>query len=265
MTSLQTNPNEPSSESLVLSSPILSVSDLSVTFNEKKGDLRVLRNVNFNILEHQFVCLIGPSGSGKSTILRVLAGLVPPTRGRVTFPQSSQPTIGVVFQDANLLPWRTVLKNITLPLEIQGVDPALAEEQALALIQLTNLQGFEHSMPQDLSGGMAQRVAIARALIQQPDILLMDEPFGSLDALTREKMSAELLNIWQAQRSTVLMVTHSISEAILLSDRVLVISPLPGRITLDLQIDLPRPRNEEMCFTAPFGEMAQVLRAAIQV
>jgi NitT/TauT family transport system ATP-binding protein len=133
------------------------------------------------------------------------------------------------------------------------------------LIQLTNLQGFEHSMPQDLSGGMAQRVAIARALIQQPDILLMDEPFGSLDALTREKMSAELLNIWQAQRSTVLMVTHSISEAILLSDRVLVISPLPGRITLDLQIDLPRPRNEEMRFTAPFGEMAQVLRAAIQV
>ncbi len=265
MTSLPTNPNNSSLESMDSSSPILSVSDLGVTFKEKKGDLRVLRNVNFNILEHQFVCLLGPSGSGKSTILRVLAGLVPPTCGSVTFPKSSQPTIGVVFQDANLLPWRTVLKNITLPLEIQGVDPTLAEEQALALIQLTNLQGFEHSMPQDLSGGMAQRVAIARALIQQPDILLMDEPFGSLDALTREKMSAELLNIWQAQRSTVLMVTHSISEAILLSDRVLVISPLPGRITLDLQIDLPRPRNEEMRFTAPFGEMAQVLRAAIQV
>jgi NitT/TauT family transport system ATP-binding protein len=245
--------------------PILSVADLNVTFTEKTGELRVLRGVNFNILEHEFVCLIGPSGSGKSTLLRVLAGLLVPTHGHVKFLQSNQPTIGYVFQDANLLPWRTVLKNITLPLEIQGFDPALAEEKAMALISLTNLQGFENTMPHDLSGGMAQRVAIARALIQQPDILLMDEPFGSLDALTREKMSTELLNIWQSQRITVLMVTHSISEAILLSDRVFVISPRPGRITLDLEIDLPRPRNEDMRFTAPFGEMAHVLRAAIQV
>ncbi len=268
MTSLPTSPINPASststELMDSSAAILSVSDLNVTFTGKKGDLRVLRNVNFNILEHQFMCLIGPSGSGKSTLLRVLAGLLPPTRGSVTFPKSSHPTIGYVFQDANLLPWRSVLKNITLPLEIKGVESSLAETQALALIRLTNLEGFEHSMPHDLSGGMAQRVAIARALIQQPDILLMDEPFGSLDALTREKMSAELLNIWQAQRNTVLMVTHSISEAILLSDRVLVISPRPGRITLDLQIDLPRPRNEDMRFTAPFGEMSNVLRAAIQ-
>lgn len=244
---------------------VLSVEDLHVTFSEKQGDLRVLRNVNFHILEHQFVCLLGPSGSGKSTLLRVLAGLLPPTRGTVRFPRSNQANIGYVFQDANLLPWRTVIKNITLPLEMQGVDPVLAQDKAQALIELTNLQGFEQSWPHDLSGGMAQRVAIARALIQQPDILLMDEPFGSLDALTREKMSSELLNIWQSQHSTILMVTHSISEAILLSDRVLVISPRPGRITLDLEIDLPRPRNEDMRFTPHFGEMSRVLRSAIQM
>ncbi|MBI9050277.1 MAG: ABC transporter ATP-binding protein [Anaerolineaceae bacterium] len=243
---------------------VLSVSDLDVTFVEETGELKVLRNINFDIYEHQFVCLLGPSGSGKSTLLRVLSDLLPPTKGTATYPHATQPKISYVFQDANLLPWRTVLKNITLPLEIAGMDAKLADEKAMQLIHLTNLQGFENSNPQDLSGGMAQRVAIARALIQEPDILLMDEPFGSLDALTREKMSGELLNIWQEQRITVLMVTHSISEAILLSDRVLVITPRPGCITLDLEINLPRPRNDDMRFTPPFGELARLLRSSIQ-
>jgi NitT/TauT family transport system ATP-binding protein len=243
---------------------VLSVSDLSVTFTEDSGDLKVLRNLNFEIYEHQFVCLLGPSGSGKSTLLRVLSDLLQPTKGKVVYPQATQPKISYVFQDANLMPWRSVLKNITLPLEITGVDPKIAEQKAMNLIHLTKLEGFEHSNPQDLSGGMAQRVAIARALIQEPDILLMDEPFGSLDALTREKMSGELLKIWQKERITVLMVTHSISEAILLSDRVLVITPRPGRITLDLPIHLPRPREDDMRFTPEFGDLAHKLRRSIQ-
>ena len=256
--------NKPAVDDATSQPDILIVEDIGVSFEEKKGDLRVLRHVSFNIHEHEFVCLLGPSGSGKSTLLRVLSGLLQPTHGSVRYPQSNTPKIGYVFQDANLLPWRTVIKNITLPLEIDGVPFEKAQEQAMDLIHLTNLQGFEHAWPQDLSGGMAQRVAIARALIQKPDILLMDEPFGSLDALTREKMSAELLNIWQSQRSTVLMVTHSISESILLSDRVLVISPRPGRITMDVKINLSRPRNDEMRFTPQFGEYAHQLRASIQ-
>ena len=254
------NINSPQAQSPV----VLSVSDLCVTFTEDSGDLKVLRHLNFDILEHQFVCLLGPSGSGKSTLLRVLSNLLLPSNGKVIFPQATQPKISYVFQDANLMPWRSVLRNITLPLEIDGVDPKIAEQKAMELIHLTNLQGFEHGNPQDLSGGMAQRVAIARALIQEPDILLMDEPFGSLDALTREKMSGELLNIWQKERITVLMVTHSISEAILLSDRVLVITPRPGRITLDLPINLPRPRNDDMRFTSEFGKLSRILRGSIQ-
>jgi NitT/TauT family transport system ATP-binding protein len=168
-----------------------------------------------------------------------------------------------VFQQANLMPWRTAIENITLPLELHGIPRAQARQQAQELIELIGLKGFEEVFPRDLSGGMAQRVAIARALIQDPDLLLLDEPFGSLDALTRERMGSELLNLWQARQKTVLMVTHSISEALLLSDRVLVLTPRPGRLALDFRVPLPRPRSDDMRYTAAFGKLSRKLKAAI--
>jgi NitT/TauT family transport system ATP-binding protein len=170
----------------------------------------------------------------------------------------------MVFQKANLMPWRTVLDNILLPLEIQHVPRTMAMAKAQALVELVGLVGFEASLPRDLSGGMAQRVAIARALIHEPDLLLLDEPFGSLDALTRERMGTELTRIWQARRKTVIMVTHSISESLFLADRVLVLSPRPGRLRLDLTVDLPRPREEEIRYSPAFSTLARRVRTAIE-
>jgi NitT/TauT family transport system ATP-binding protein len=226
-----------------------------------------LADISFSVRTEEFVCILGPSGSGKSTLLRVLAGLLPPTQGEVFYDgqglQGPRREIGFVFQKANLMPWRTVLENITLPLDLQHVPSSIAQEQAQELVNLVGLDGFEGSLPRDLSGGMEQRVAIARALVHDPRILLLDEPFGALDALTRERMGSELLRIWQARRKTVLMVTHAIPEAVFLADRVLVLSPRPGVIRLDLKVDLPRPREEGMRYTPEFGEIAKRLKAAI--
>lgn len=248
--------------------PILEVKDLSMTFPNGNGGLRALAGLTFSVIPQEFTCVLGPSGSGKSTLLRILAGLLHPTGGSFTFslPGASggKPRVGLVFQQANLMPWRTVLENISLPLELRGADPLEARERAQEWIGLIGLQGFEDSWPRDLSGGMAQRVAIARALIQDPDLLLLDEPFGALDALTRERMGTELLRLWQVQRKTVLMITHSISEALLLSDRVLVLTQRPGRLALDLAVPLPRPRQEEIRYTAEFGRLAMLLRSAIE-
>jgi NitT/TauT family transport system ATP-binding protein len=247
--------------------PALVVSEVSLTFPDGEQGLHVLSDISFSVATEEFVCILGPSGSGKSTLLRILAGLLSPTRGKISYPgigtRDSQQAIGFVFQKANLMPWRTVQENITLPLEIQHTSKTSADQQAQKLIDLVGLQGFEDSLPRDLSGGMEQRVAIARALIYDPRILLLDEPFGALDALTRERMGSELLRIWQARRKTVLMVTHAISEAAFLADRVLVLSPRPGEIRLDLPVDLPRPREEEMKYTPEFGEIARQLRSAI--
>ena len=185
--------------------PILAVRDLSVTFpddnsaSSSKGGLDALDSASFTVQQQEFVCVLGPSGSGKSTLLRILAGLLQPTSGTFTF-SSGQPRIGMVFQQSNLMPWRTALENITLPLELQGVPAAEARSRAQDLIDLVGLQGFESAWPRDLSVGMAQRVAIARALVHDPDMLLLDEPFGSLDALTRERMWTELSRIWQARQ-----------------------------------------------------------------
>ena len=217
----------------------LEADELSVTFRDENGELDALEDVSFALRPQEFVCLLGSSGSGKSTLLNAIAGLQPLTGGELCFASGKQPRTGFVFQEANLMPWRTVLENITLPLELEGMPQAEATERARALVDLVELEGFEDNWPSGLSGGMAQRVAIARALIQEPDLLLLDEPFGALDALTREQMWQELLRIWGDQRQTVLMVTHSISEALLLSDRVLVLTPRPGRVCLDLPVDLP--------------------------
>ena len=244
--------------------PILTLRDLSVVFPDSNGGLQALAGVSFEVCPQEFICVLGPSGSGKTTLLRVVAGLLPPTSGAADLEAGGQPRIGMVFQQSNLMPWRTALDNIALPLELQNVPAAQARARAQELIELVGLQGFEQSRPRDLSGGMAQRVAIARALVHDPDLLLLDEPFASLDALTRERMWMELSRIWQARRKTVLMVTHSITESLFLADRVLVLSQRPGTIKLDLKVDLPRPRPDEIRYTAHFGKLARRLKDAIE-
>jgi NitT/TauT family transport system ATP-binding protein len=247
--------------------PILIAKDLSKSFPNGSGDLVAVENIDLDLLSQEFLCVVGPSGCGKTTLLKLLSGLQKPTRGEVIFDgqQITRPRrrIGFVFQEANLMPWRTVRDNIALPLELQGDSQEKINLQTQALIRLVGLDSFEHNFPRDLSGGMAQRVAIARALIHQPDILLLDEPFGSLDALTRERMGSELMRIWQAQKVTIIMVTHSIAEAVFLSDRIVVLSPRPGTVRLDIKNTLPRPRTLEMTYTEAFGELALQVREAI--
>jgi NitT/TauT family transport system ATP-binding protein len=241
---------------------------VSVTFTDGESNLGALRDVSFEIRQGELVCFVGPSGCGKSTLLRVIGGLLAPTRGEVHLHDHSCAgpcdEVGIVFQKSNLMPWRTALRNITLPLELQGVDRATARQRATELIDQVGLAGFEDSYPRQLSGGMAQRVAIARALVHDPEILLLDEPFGALDALTRERMNLELLRIWETRNKTVIMVTHNIQEAILLADRVLVLTPRPGQITANIAITLPRPRTQDQVYDPAFLELARQIRAAIR-
>jgi NitT/TauT family transport system ATP-binding protein len=250
-----------------LTDPVLVARGLTAIYPNGNGGLRALEGITFAVRRQEFVCVVGPSGSGKTTLLRLLGGLLRPTSGEVEFEgerlEGPRPRIGFVFQQANLMPWRTVAANVALPLELQGMGKVEADARAQSLIELVGLEGFEASYPRDLSGGMAQRVAIARALIHEPDLLLLDEPFGALDALTRERMAAELLRIWDARKKTVVMVTHSIPEAILLADRVLALSPRPGQVRLDLAIPLPRPRDLSMTYTHEFGQLAARVREAI--
>lgn len=250
---------------------ILAAEQISHVYASPSGDVAALDAVTLGVARESFVCLVGPSGCGKSTLLRILAGLLPASEGEAVFHgqrlDGPQGDIGIVFQNANLMPWRTVIENILLPLEVGDRARSLSREQAYSkakeMVELVGLQGFDQSLPRDLSGGMAQRVAIARALVHDPEVLLLDEPFGALDALTRERMGHELLRIWQAHRKTVLMVTHSISEALLLADRVLVLTSRPGRVCLDLPVDLPRPRDDSIRYSPRFGELAGQIRDAI--
>lgn len=241
--------------------PTLTVKNLSIDF---ENNLHALENISFEIHPREFVCFLGPSGSGKTTLLRVLAGLLKPTSGHVKFIRNQHPKIGMVFQQASLMPWRTVLDNIKLPLELEGMDETLAQKKSKEMIELVGLRGFENSLPRDLSGGMAQRVGLARGLIHDPDLLLLDEPFASLDALTRERMWGELSNIWQATQKTIIMVTHSINESLFLADRVFVLTQRPGKIKVDMEVDLPRPRKEDVRYTSHFGKLAKKLREAIE-
>jgi NitT/TauT family transport system ATP-binding protein len=247
---------------------VLAAEHISQTYLTDGGPLPVLRDVNLTLERHTFTTLVGPSGCGKSTLLRILSGLLRPTEGTVTLDgevvTKPHPKIGHVFQQANLMPWRTVLDNVALPLELDGVESSLREQAARRFTALVGLAGFEDAYPAELSGGMAQRVAIARALVQQPEVLLLDEPFGALDALTRETLGEELLRIWRAQQATALMITHNISEAVLLGDRVLVMSPRPGHVEAAFPVDLPRPRTLEMLHSPAAGELVRAVRAAIR-
>jgi len=244
---------------------ILAAHGVTKVFPNGRAGLVVLEQVSLSVRKGEFVGVVGPSGCGKTTLLRIFAGLLPPTEGEVIFEGEPlvQPRrrIGFVFQQANLMPWRTALDNIRLPLELQELPNQEQTRRALEMVELVGLGGFERALPRDLSGGMAQRVALARALVHEPDLLLLDEPFGALDALTRERMAFELLRIWSARPITVVLVTHSIPEAILLADRVIVLSPRPGSIRLDLEIPLPRPRALELTHTPAFGDLARQVRA----
>ena len=248
--------------------PVLSAEHLSHTFTDREGRVQALEDVSFKVARQEFVCLVGPSGSGKSTLLRLLGGLLMPTQGQVIFEgerlTGPREGMGLVFQKANLMPWRTVLANVMLPLELQGIAPAEARRRSLELIALVGLAGFDHYLPRSLSGGMEQRVAIARALVHNPEVLLLDEPFGALVALTRERMGTELLRIWEARKTTVVMVTHSIPEALLLADRVLVLGSPPGHIRLALDVPLERPRDMSMEYSPTFGALAGAVRQAIE-
>ena len=228
---------------------------------------RALASTSLQVDADEFVAIVGPSGCGKTTLLRILGGLLQPTRGRVILRgeplAGPRPEIGYVFQHANLMPWRTVLRNVGLPLELQGRPAAEIDERARAVLALVGLQGFEQSYPRQLSGGMAQRAALARTLVHEPELLLLDEPFGALDAITRERMNLELLGIRQAYDYTAIMVTHSISEAVFLADRVLVMSHRPGRIVAQIPVPLPYPRTLELMGAPEFASLTREVRRAI--
>lgn len=247
---------------------LLEIRQLYTAFVEPEGTLEALEKVSFDVFQGEFVCLIGPSGCGKSTLLRTLAGLLPPSQGEVRLRgvPVSGPTraVGLVFQQPTLLPWRTVAGNVGLPLELQGQSPEERRRRVAELLDMVGLTGFGDTYPQLLSGGMAQRAAIARALAQDPEVLLLDEPFGSLDALTRERMAAALLELWQHLQRTVVMVTHSVEEATLLADRVVVLSPRPGRIMNIITVKLPRPRDPALLLDARFQGVVRELRQALQ-
>jgi NitT/TauT family transport system ATP-binding protein len=247
---------------------VLSLEGVSLTYQPGRGDpVHALADVNFHLHDHEFVTVVGPSGCGKSTLLKLIAGLMMPTQGKVIFQDRlvDRPhrDVGLVFQQPVLLKWRNVLGNVLLPVEYLKLPIKKYESRAMELLDLVGLAGFEKKMPHQLSGGMQQRVSLARALIYDPKVLLMDEPFGALDAMTREEMSVELLRICEESRKSVLFVTHSIPEAILLADRVIAMSPRPGRILADIQVDLPRPRKPEMEFSEAYGKCAQAVREVI--
>jgi NitT/TauT family transport system ATP-binding protein len=245
--------------------PLITVDGLGKTYRTRTGEpVEAIRQISLAIWSGEFVSVVGPSGCGKSTLLRILAGLIESYTGSVKVGDSATkaaaPQIGVVFQDANLMPWLSVRANVMLPVHVLKLDRRSYGERAQALLELVGLSGFEEKIPKELSGGMRQRVALARALIHNPALLLFDEPFGALDAMTRDAMNIELMTICASTKKTVFLITHSIAEAILLSDRVLVMSSRPGRILDEIKIDLGRPRAIDVTASPKFGEYALRIR-----
>ncbi|HVO41036.1 MAG TPA: ABC transporter ATP-binding protein [Aggregatilineales bacterium] len=252
--------------------PIVSFVGVSRDFTTPDGQtVTAVLDITLDLYPGEFVTIIGPSGCGKSTLIRLAADLLPPTRGDVMVngkaPREARLNrqYGMVFQTANLYDWRNVLKNIELPLEVMSWPRARREHRAREMLDLVELSDFATHFPRELSGGMQQRVAIARALTFEPALLFMDEPFGGLDELTRERMNIELLKIWGKTRTTVLFITHRILEAVYLSSRIVVMSPRPGQIVADIPIELPYPRNLEVRDTDAFVRLAGQVRAALHL
>jgi NitT/TauT family transport system ATP-binding protein len=248
--------------------PVVSLEGVTKEFG--KGGVVALQDVSLDVRPGEFVSLIGPSGCGKSTLLRVIGDLIQPSGGgvRVNGKPARQARIdrdyGIVFQDAVLFDWRTVAKNIALPLEMAGWDRRRRNVRVGEMVELVELAGFESHHPWQLSGGMQQRVSIARALSFDPSLLLMDEPFGALDEMTRERMNTELLRIWEQSGSTIVFVTHSIAEAVFMSSRVVVMSPRPGRITGIVDIDLPQPRTQQTRENPRYAELVRDVRRLLR-
>ncbi|NWF67840.1 MAG: ABC transporter ATP-binding protein [Chloroflexi bacterium] len=250
----------------------LALRNLSVVYPAPAGasfpPLPALGPLSFGLAAGAFVCVVGPSGCGKSTLVRVLGGLQTPTQGQALLDGQviSAPSrrIGLMFQDTNLMPWRTVLDNVALPLELAGISRDERYKTVHAVLPGLGLADFALAYPGELSGGMAQRAALGRVLVQKPAVLLLDEPFGALDAMTREQVSLDLLRVWAQAGQTVLMVTHSIPEAVLLADRILVLSRRPGKLAADIRVPLPRPRTLEDMYNEVFNACARAVRAAIE-
>jgi len=246
----------------------IAIAGVAKSYGKGKSAISAIESITLDIARGEFLSILGPSGCGKSTLLMMMAGLVQPSRGtievgerRVTGPLTD---IGIAFQQDLLFDWRTVLGNVMIQADMRGLDRSAARQRARTLLERVGLEGFEDRHPWELSGGMRQRVAICRALLHGASILLMDEPFGALDAITREHMNMHLQNLWIADQPTAVMVTHSISEAVFLSDRVIVLSPRPGRFVFELAIDLPRPRSPAMRDSSDFVRCQQGLREALE-
>ncbi len=242
----------------------LRVNSVGITYPASQGPVEALRDVTFDVPPGAFVSVVGPSGCGKTTLLKLIAGLLSPTYGeihlggeRILRPRRD---IGIVFQKPTLLPWKNVLENVLVPIRAMRLNVKVKRDTALSLLKMTGLDGFGENYPHELSYGMQQRVGIARGLIHDPVLLLMDEPFAALDALTRESMSDELQRIWMATGKSVLFVTHSIAEAVYLSDHIVVMSPRPGRVLRVIEVDLPRPRTAIMIDARRFAEISTELR-----
>ncbi|UCH27940.1 MAG: ABC transporter ATP-binding protein [Trueperaceae bacterium] len=249
---------------------VIEIHGLTMVFRGRGAETTALQNADLTVREGEFISLIGPSGCGKTTLLRLIADLIQPTKGEVTIagksPQQARLNreYGYVFQSPVLYEWRTVIKNVMLPLEIMSYPRSERQKRAASLLDLVGLKDFHRQYPWQLSGGMQQRVSIARALAFDPKLLLMDEPFGALDEITREVMNLELLRIWQETKKTVIFVTHSIPEAVFLSNRIVVMTPRPGKIERVIEVDLPYPRNNETRETERFFELATLVREALR-
>jgi NitT/TauT family transport system ATP-binding protein len=246
----------------------ITITGISRSFPIQGRSVLALDGVDLHVPGGGIVAIVGPSGSGKSTLLRLIAGLLAPDRGSVAVGgrpvEGPAPAVGLVFQEPRLLPWRSTVDNAAYPLELAGRPRAERRARASELLALVGLRGFEEAYPAQLSGGMAQRVGVARALALEPRVLLLDEPFGALDALTRDQLDTEVLRLWERLGSTILVVTHSIPEAVVLADRVVVLSPRPGRVVADVAVDLARPRTWGALDEAASGQAASSIRAALE-
>jgi len=251
-----------------MSEPVISLQNVDLIYAGRTLPVKAIENVSFSAADGEFVSIVGPSGCGKSTLLKIVSGLLPQSAGSVRVNgqavKGPQPSVGIVFQSPLLMPWRNILDNVLLQMDMRGLPRTQHRQEARNLLAMVGLSNFEQAYPYQLSGGMQQRVGICRALVHKPQLLIMDEPFGALDAMTREQMMVELQRIWMERKTTVLFITHSLSEAIFLSDRVLVMGPRPGHVVGEFPIDIPRPRRIKEERSPLFADLADRVRGCLE-